>query len=111
MQAHLIHKLSNFVPSEEVELEWLGYGTMPVDDVVAVATECAVVDAVDAMVAMKIECAAKGKAAPDTSRRFARMTYQLKKLKKYKIRCLKLFDINKLMQGICQICWCLHFVQ
>ena len=74
----------------------LGRGTMPVDDVVAVAMECAAVDAVDAvdaMVAMKIECAVKGKAGQHTSRRFARMTYQLKKIEKYKIRCFKLFDI------------------
>ena len=79
----------------------LGHGTMPVDDVAAVVTECAAVDAVDAMMAMKIECAAKGEASQHTSRMFAGMTYQLKKLKKYKIRCFELFDIKKLMQGIC----------
>ena len=83
---------------------------MPVDDVAAVVAGCA---AVDAMVAMKIECAVKGESGWHTSRRFARMTYQLKKLKieKYKIRCFKLFDIKKLMQGICRICQCLQFVQ
>ena len=75
---------------------------MPVDDdVVAVVAECAAVDAVDAMVAMKIECAAKGEAGRHTSRRFARTTYQLKKLKKCIIRCFKLFDIKKLMLEIC----------
>ena len=64
---------------------------MPVDDVAAVAAGCAAVDAVDAMVAMKIECAAKGESGWHTSRRFARMTYQLKKLKNIKsdaLNCL-----------------------